>query len=504
MAQTPPGSMESNSEASTRVPAFRVRIDWARDGWGNEGSWTDESTRVRSLSISQQIANTRKGGVAILGNAVAGQATLTLSNDDGRLYTHNSGGALYSYIQDGKMLGIPVEIELGFGSDKLPQFSGYICQPSIGIKGGVATIQLQDRAWDYIHRKHSTTLQLNQYADDYLGTLNGLVPAGIRASTDFDRGLYPMMFSWLDDESIWAEMSRVAVAQGGMIWFEKDGTLKFRDGSYFARTTSSEYTFTVARELRETWRPQDVWNHVIVKWGGGRVAAETEIWALPEPLSHPILPGESETIKARFRYPVYAVTTPVADTDYAATAYDGTDGTDDLSVTDGAGGPPTTYAQRADPVLTNNGSKPLYLTKLRLRGWPVDFQDEQQVEVEDSTSIDRYGRRTLEVRLTYDQGKSQAEAIGDFLLARYKIPRATYQLRVPARPWLEVGDRITVNVTKTGVNEDFFIVGLDTAFSVPSGYMHTYTLLRAADLLPYSDWFIVGTTALGTAGRYFY
>ncbi|NLE76315.1 MAG: hypothetical protein GX605_06130, partial [Chloroflexi bacterium] len=291
-------------------------------------------------------------------------------------------------------------------------------------------------------------------------------------------------------------MSSVAATQGGMVWFSKAGVLTFRDGAAWAANTVSQHTFTTGTDLAEAWRETDIWNHVVVRWGGGRVARLTELWAQNETLL--LRPGEVRAVRARFSQPAYAVSSPVADVDYKATFYDGSEGTASLGVS------ATAYAQRATVTLTNGGARPLYVTRLRLRGWPVDFQDEEEAEAEDASSIGRYGRRTLPVRMLYVQSKGQAEAVADFLLARYRSPRATYRLTARAIPWLEVGDRVTVNIAATGHNEDFFIVGLGTAFDVGGGYRHTYELLRCSDLLPYSDWFVVGATAYGAAGRWFY
>ncbi|MBC7092943.1 hypothetical protein H5T53_02915, partial [Candidatus Bipolaricaulota bacterium] len=401
-----------------------------------------------------------------------------------------------------------VRVYLGFyyGStpEVLVQFSGHIAEPFVSAGNGTVTARLKDRAWALEHARHSTTLYMpgtpsgySGYPDDYIGALLDLVPLADRPSTDLDRGCFPLMFAWLDDDPLWEELGRVAAVQGGMVWFDKAGTLVFRDASFFVLNATSVHTFTTARDLQESWREADIWNHVVVRWSGGRVARLAELWAQTEPLP-PLRAGDSTTVQANFGAPAYAVATPVADTDYRAVRHDGMEATKDLRVSAAA------YAQRVMLTLTNEGSAPLYVTKLRLRGWPVDFQDEQTTEAEDAASIATYGRRTLQVRLLYVQSRGQAEAVRDFLLHRYKEPRATYSLRVRAIPWLEVGDRVTVRISRTGHDEDFFVMGMRQEFSARGGYWQTLTLLRCADLLPYSNWFVVGTTAYGTAGRWFF
>ncbi len=487
--------------ATTRQPAAQVLIGWDRTfGWSDTASWTDETANVLGLTLSQQAADTRQG-IAIVGNSVAASGTLTLAWANGRFSPHNSGGALYAYIADGQIIGVPVKISLGFYSganaQTLVQFCGYIVDPGIRSKGGV-TFQLQDRAWDFLNCRLSSALYANQDVDDYLNALTALLAVADQPTTDLDQGLFPMSLAWLDDESLWEEMSSVALAQGGMVWLTKAGVLTFRDGSYFARESGSDFTFTTAYNLTQTYRHTDVYNHIIVRWSGGRIGRWEEVWSANE--VELLRPAESRTIKARFTQPVYSLATQVAGTDYAATRYDGAEANADLNIA------VTAYAQRADLTLTNNGSAPIYVVMHRLRGRPVVYQDMEEVEAEDATSITRYGRRTLDVRPFYCLGRSQAEALRDFLLVRYKVPHALYSMDIPAIPWLEIGDRVTVTEARAGLSaEVFYMVGLQTTFGPRTGYRQTLQLLRATDLYPYSNWFVPGTTPLGAAGgRYFY
>jgi len=116
-----------------------------------------------------------------------------------------------------------------------------------------------------------------------------------------------------------------------------------------------------------------------------------------------------------------------------------------------------TYAASAELYLTNNNSNyPCYFTQLQLRGSPLLTQEPVKYEAEDATSIADYGRRTWTIRNNpYVQTYRHAEMIGDFLLARFKDPVQNIDLRgVPARPWLEVGDRVTVTETLTDISED--------------------------------------------------
>lgn len=504
MAQSTSGThLTTTAAASVRRPCCVVKIDWARAGWASEASWTDETERVVSVSIQHQVTDARRG-IALLGNSIQGTARLVLANDDDRYTPDNPSSPLHSYIADGKAMGIPVKIYLGFyyGStpETLVQFSGYIRQPTIAVARGEATLELADRSWD-LAQFRLETIPYSYYPDDYIELLLAELPSARQPTADLDRGLYPLAFAWMDGESIWEELTSVAVAQGGLVWFGKDGTLYFRDGTFPALNTASVETITEAIDGRVLYREGDIFNHIRVSWSSGRRERLTEVWRYNGCLG-PIRPGASETVKASLGMLVSNLTAPAWDTDYKAVSATWEElESDDVTVaiTKWSG-------QKAELTVTNNASASVYVPYLRLRGWPVDFQDEETVEEEDATSIGLYGRRTLDVRLLYVQGKGHAESVAKFLLARYKDPRATYQLTIRALPWLEVGDRITLNVPRKAIevmdNADYFIIGLGQEFR-PGDYIQTLMLLKASDILPYNDWHVVGTTAMGS-GRWYY
>ncbi|NLE76314.1 MAG: hypothetical protein GX605_06125 [Chloroflexi bacterium] len=182
MAQSTAGTnLAATAAAAGRKPACQVVVDWTRAGWGSEGAWVDETAYVRSLQLDQRAADLRGKGVAILGNSAAATGQVALDNSTGRFSPHNTGGALYPYIRDGLMVGVPVRIYLGFHHgatpERLVQFSGYIAEPSLQARGGVVTLRLRDRAWDLEQGRHSSVLYMpgtpegySGYPDAYIGS----------------------------------------------------------------------------------------------------------------------------------------------------------------------------------------------------------------------------------------------------------------------------------------------------------------------------------------------
>ena len=111
------------------------------------------------------------------------------------------------------------------------------------------------------------------------------------------------------------------------------------------------------------------------------------------------------------------------------------------------------------------------------------------------------------------QRQLAAESIAWQLLARYQLPRRVVTLQnVWGLPYQEVGDLVHIDDTGTtpasGIHGDFVVTAFDWRCD-RNWYEQEITAIDAASLVPYSDYFWVGTddahcTALGTVGRAFF
>jgi hypothetical protein len=135
---------------------------------------------------------------------------------------------------------------------------------------------------------------------------------------------------------------------------------------------------------------------------------------------------------------------------------------------------------------------------LQLRGVPLLSAEKVKIELEDAGSIAQYGRQTWKPANRYIRSRVHAETLAEHVLDRFKAPPLTIRLRgVPCVPFLEPGNRVTVTETLggTGINEPFFITKLTWTWG--NSFEMTLDLVRAADLYPYSDYFVIGTSKYG-------
>lgn len=530
MAQSTSGTnLPTTAAAAARKLTVRLMIDWDDVGFSDTLSgWTDETQYLTTARGDLRAHNWRRS-VAGVGGGVAGVCYVTLRNPDVgggqgfRFSSSNANGPLYSKLGEGKINMVRAVLELGFfdGStpERLRQITGYIVSAEENYVAGTVVFEIRDRAADTALTRASTAVYENTQARAYLEDLVDMIGRDPIVSGDqlFDPGAVLPEFQWLDDETIWDELAIIAEAQAGRVWFDKDGDLHFEDSGHWVRGNTNSYddptvsqaTITVASmaDLSPTYDLDSVWNHVIVEYSPRYRGWEQPVYTASEILT--IAPSESgKEHRAQYHNPVLgALVTPEGETDYLAVTGGGEDITADVTITVA-----NAYSGYAKLSMSNaNSDYTAYLTKLQLRGVPLLSDAPIKVERENATSIAQYGRRTWTVRRNpYVQSEFHAIMLADFLLSRFKDPVQIIRLKgIPARPWLEPGDRITIQAALPGIDDPYLITEISWRYT-PTQYSQDLTAIRVEDLFPYvpgpttKPYFIVGVTQYGTHGRLFW
>ena len=516
MGQSTAGTdLTTTAAATSRRLAVRFRCDWGEDGFGSENLWTNESAYVLSVRGSMEAIGMRRP-ISAVGRGVVNVVYVVCQNpeDSGgysgfRFSPSNTNGSLYADIGEGavnmKRADLAMGIHDGVDFEYLLQISGYIVDLQENYKARTVTFEIRDRAADAVLTRASTALQTEKKASEYMVTLSALFDRDAVGGGDqeFDDGLAAVPYYWLEDENVWDEMGDVAEAHLGRIWFDKDGDLHFDDGAHFVKAntdswddpTTSQATFTTSTfaECNPQYKFDSIYNHIIVEYQPRYQGYVQSIFTSSDTII--VQPGESDKVyHAKFHYPATSVTTPVASTDYNAVTPGGIALTPTVTINN-------TYAASAELYLTNNDANyPCYFTQFGMRGSPLLTQEPVKYEASDATSIADYGRRTWTIRSNpYIQTYRHAQMVADFLLARFKDPVQVIELRgVPARPWLEVGDRVTVTETLTDIDEDYWVGKIQWRWNPKGTYTQDLTLMRIADMFSVEDYFIIGTSKYGS------
>jgi hypothetical protein len=225
--------------------------------------------------------------------------------------------------------------------------------------------------------------------------------------------------------------------------------------------------------------------------------------------------GATKTITGRYRDPNQEavsvsgkdMVTPVATTDYLMnTASDGSgsDITADLDVTASYG------ANGVEYELTNNNASTGYITKLQARGKGVYVYRPVEYSAEYSTGISADGRRTLNIAMPYQDNPLAGESFAEVLLDIYAtkrlvltaveyIPNKSADL-MSAFMFLNVGDRIPIEISEKGISSEFVIQSINFTLSPGGFYWCRYGLIPES-ILPASDFWRLGEAGYSELGE---
>ncbi|MCD6289643.1 MAG: hypothetical protein J7M34_04000 [Anaerolineae bacterium] len=482
------------TQAAVRQPVSKLEISW--DG----SSWTDETDRMIRHSGQLQL---NAPGDELIPPGDVGAATVELWNGDGRFSWKRTDGPLYAHIGgDAGLAGKQVRLYQGFMVSGAPEyvriFTGVIYTWQEDTAADTVTLSLRDMGFAYLQNKASTAMYTDVRVDEWIQQLATLAGIG---SVSLDTSLFRLPYAWLDDESILEEIWRAAQADGGRAYFDQLGVLRFENAAHWLTsphdTVQWSFTESAYQAPASRFSPDDLASRVIVETQGRIPAKEAVVYTLDT--LKVAGPGETITFECRLNQPAALVWTPEAGKDYQAISPGGLDMNGDVIIS------VTKYAQRVQVRLANNhATMPAQLIFFQLRGVPLIGGPTEEV-IQEAASPPAGLERTRSVRANqYLQMHAQADALASLLRDRHQALMPEWELRgVAGVPQLELGDRVSFVDSQaiSGVREGF-VIGIRWTYD---GYFsQDLVILDAENLFPYTDYFVIGQTALGAHGRAWY
>jgi len=492
--QTVSAGFTAATQATMRHPVSKLEIAW--DGT----TWTDESERMVRHSGQLQL---NAPGDDLIPPGSVGATIIELWNGDGRYSWKRTDGPLYAYIgSDAGLAGKRVRLWQGFMVSGAPEyvriFTGVIYTWQEDTAVDTITLSLRDMGFAYLQDKASTAMFTNIRVDEWIQHLATL--AGI-SSVNLETSLFRLPYAWLDDESILEEIWRAAQADGGRAYFDQLGILRFENAAHWLTsphdTVQWSFTESAYQSPASRFNPDDLASRVIVEMQGRVPAKEAVVYTLDT--LRVAKPGETITFECRLTQPAAIIWTPQAEKDYQVVSPGGMDMNGDVTVS------VTKYAQRVQVQLTNNhATMPARLIFFQLRGVPLVGGPTQEV-IKETASPPADLERPRSVRANqYLQTHAQADALASLLRDRHQRLMPVWELRgVRGVPQLELGDRVSFVDSQaiTGTREGY-VIGIRWTYD---GYFsQDLMILDAENLFPYTDYFVIGQTALGANGRAWY
>jgi hypothetical protein len=473
-----------------RKPKTKFEVRW------NGTDWVDETQYV--VSHAGQMRINAPGDELVPPGDIAG-ATVTLWND-GRFSRHRTDSPLLAYIGGGAgMFGIHARLSVGFEVGGVVStwhriFTGIIYSPRENTATREIALTLRDIGFLYVQERKSTIVYLDQPAStwiDGLATLAGITLKIIDASP------YTIPYCWLDDESVLTEMWAAANSDGGRLYFNHEGYLIFEQAAHWAIGAHQVVSWSLTEDNYELPEPtenvDDLVTKVSVEVQQRSPGAEKTIYSLDKARVCP--PGETITFDAKLQSPALSILDPVVNIDYRVTSAAGSDLSASCVMT------LTKYAQRVIVVFTNNhASLDAYLVNLTMKGIPLVGGPTVEVKRDVTSPAISFKRDRGITGNQYIQTEETGAALAEMLADRLATLRPVYTLRgIPGIPNARVGERVQfIDTHAMSAQREGFLIGINWDFT-PEGYRQDWTVLDAEGLFPYSDYFIIGTTALGAS-----
>lgn len=496
---------------------YTVKIDWDNDG-DFEDTGEDVTAYCQEVSLE-------RGRDDELGEAMAGIAELRLVNIDNRFSAELATGPMYGDILPRRRIEIKVtdpeseDLFIGF-------ISAYDDDPSHGERTiGLYCVDQMDVLCRALIRtplyesyaEGQLIAEILSHADWSEGTswvldvseLGTDTILGFSAS-NLDDGVDTIEYAWWHKIEARDAIRDVEQSCLGFFYVNGAGQAVYEDRHHRFLTEAcltSQFTFNDTMiNIKPKFSDKDILNEIIATYVPRTVGSTGELWR-DRTVPFAIQAGESVTVEAEFGEPADNVLSPASTTDYTANSASGGGGTDmtaDIDIDT------TIWAQGARLVITNNGAVPAYITLLKMRGDSISDQDKVTRISFDEDSQKLYQKRTHELSGKLMSSANHAQDFADYIKGIRKNPQPKYQMEVDGKYsdavfgailTLKISDRITVQSSRLGLDDDFYIEKIRHSIS-NFGKHHTvkYDISRASDEVLW----VLDTSELGIETRLAY
>jgi hypothetical protein len=459
------------------------RLD--NDNLAVRGALTDITADVIQNSVDWTKGIPGKGPQ----DRIATTGSLNLSVKNG---LNNSTGLLGAYSPDntncrlGWTIGAGLQlIETDGTTSKYTYWRISEIEPEMGLYG---SRKVNVRAVDFIDQLSSQQIdslavQINKMGDFIIGyVLNSMAITPMARSIGTSTYTFPAALDATEkDESStpYSVVNKVVMSDMGMFYSPADTTygelVKYESyGAWTGKSTSGTFTDNM-QGLKVVRNAEKVYNDVRMTVYPRRI--DTTDGTLCQ-LDYEMTMAAAATANLNLRYidqnsavrvAAYNTQTQVAGTDYKFSSVSGNGGSNlnaSLGIT-----LDLTSGNTLNAIVSNNGTVTGYLNLFQLRGKAIKTYTQIESIASDNSSIAQFGRKTLRYSMPYQSDPIAAQSFANIFLASYKQPStdvdglkyitSTSDLESKAMT-LNVGDKITLNETVTGLTSKNFYIAQES------------------------------------------
>lgn len=394
-----------------------------------------------------------------------------ISIASGRWSRHDDGQiekGLVSTIIDDEFIGdfiVPkrlLKVEVGFNTIHVPKFSGFSDRIKPSTKGD--TVQIH--AYDFADRLKDIIIEDKYYSNkrtDQIITELATLADIDSSKMELEVGTLTPEFAYFPEGSIWYYMAQVAEAEGGRIFFDEEGILRFWSRTHYSIYQNTAYIFDFTDHIQNIdyeISNEKVKNRIVVKAKPRQLLVNERVFH--DDTAQSLENGENKEFFCQFAFrneisiPALNVSVPVLGVDIKATENadgSGSDLSSYLSISSYY-----TFRESMRINLQSSYSGTLYVTTFNIYGDPIVIKKQIEQITYDSDSQGLYDVQTLQIENDLIPDDASALVLAEQRLEELKDPRDFITIDVIGVPYLQIGDKVSVQRSFDGTFEDFYVV----------------------------------------------
>ena len=424
MAQSVSDAIKTACITSPISKVYKLEIDWTGS------SYVNESTYLIDIKIKKEMEY--ETGSIEIGNISANSLTFTLSNTTQRFNSSNESSPIYQYLKANKKVKPYIGITNGGGTTYIQQGIFYIKQiipkPDMTIEficiDMMGLMKEKDFETSDLYEGDTISDLVKVIVEDY-----GIIAAdySIDATTE------TIDYAYFNKASYAYQIKQLAIAEGGMAYFDELGKFQFKNKSYEPSYTIQK-SYTEAIILKGTQKKPYI---------SSKMKNKIQIKSSPLTLTEQkIIFESSETLAVpaggTLKVPCFFITNPCDDIQGATFTQSGAD----ITITN-----EDKYQYATFLTFTNAGGAQ-NVTSIEIQGKPLVSKGQTIAEAEDAALITTYGEKLYSVNNAYIQNHDYAQSLADALLDAWEDPEAEFTFKSLSLPYLQLGDRVDITSTK--------------------------------------------------------
>jgi len=486
-------NLATNWKATDATPVCHVYADWDGDGDYNLPD-EDLTDYVLKVNVTHRLLDP-VFGLPVLGAGRPAEATITLNNAGHRYSPENASGLAGTYTSISQQLcyRVPVVIDMGYvdtvnGEEVTRQFTGQIEGVQPAEAGGQRQLVYTCRGREALLER--LTLDTGALQDQRIDKIIAMRLSGAgMTSMLLDRALFTLPYEWSDSENLLAHLQDLAAADGGWLYWSKEGQARFERATHWLEGTHPTVveTLTTGLAVRQdqdtSWR--NIYRSVIVDYAAISDGPVQVVYRAASPIE--VRPNDTEEVTCVFTTPVTGVIKPEEGDDYDPTAPLGIsmEAYCLLSLTSTAGRAVATFTN-THPTLS------IFVKGFFLEGYTILRGDAQQVQVDSTLGLIPGQREYHLSQNPWVFCKDQAEMLACRLLDLLQQPAIVYTWTGRLCPYLEMGDKVKITNAAQGLSEDCYIVGMQITYG-PAPRM-SLELIPASRVFSGGPYFVLGSS----------